>query len=82
MKARKQIYLYEELQKSLKEIAVVTKKTETSIIREAVRQYIGRREKEEKMRKNPLYELVGLCREGEKDASIEHDTYLYKKDKD
>lgn len=82
MKVRKQVYLDEDTEKNLKEFAVVLGKTETSIIREAIREYIGRKNREYKDKKNPLLKVIGLSEKGREDASSNHDEYLYQKDKD
>jgi len=82
MKIRKQVYFDQDTEKDLREFAILMGKTETSIIREAVKRYIQEKQKEQREKENPLYKIIGLCEEGEKDASFNHDRYLYKKDKD
>lgn len=82
MKVRKQIYLDPDTGKNLKEFAILMGRTETSIIREAVKRYIEEKQKEYKEKVNPLSKVIGLCQQGKEDASFNHDRYLYKKDKD
>lgn len=72
---RKQIYLPEEYEEQLKEISIVMDVTESSIIREALAEYLKKIKASKK--KNTLYDLIGLCNKGKKDASINHDKYLY-----
>lgn len=36
------------------------------------------KEKQEMLKDNPLYKIIGLCDEGSPDGSVEHDKYLYK----
>lgn len=77
---RKQIYLDEESDRALKNLAFTTKISEAEHIRRAVRKYIA------KLRvgivdNDPLKELIGLCDSpnGPTDVSIHHDRYLYGK---
>ncbi|MBU1488144.1 ribbon-helix-helix protein, CopG family [bacterium] len=77
---RKQIYLDKEMDHSLKELSILKKTPLAAIVREAIREYLSQIKLERKQKKNPLYELVGLCEEGKTDASIKHDDYLYKEE--
>ncbi|MBI3989004.1 MAG: CopG family transcriptional regulator [candidate division NC10 bacterium] len=77
---RKQIYLDAESDRRLKQLALATKTSEAEHIRRAVRAYLantGGKDEE----KDPLLALIGLCDdpEGPRDASVNHDAYLYGK---
>ncbi len=77
---RKQIYLDEESERGLKQLALSTKTSEAELIRRAVRDYLAR-QKADIPEQDPLLDLIGLCDspEGPIDASIQHDKYLYGK---
>ncbi len=75
---RKQIYLDKKMEQLVKELAILKKTSLSGIIREAINQYLSEIKLEREQKKNPLYELVGLCEDGRVDASVKHDYYLYK----
>lgn len=77
---RKQIYLDEESERGLKQLALYTKTSEAELIRRAVRDYLAR-QKANIPDKDPILDLIGLCDspEGPTDASVQHDKYLYGK---
>ena len=76
---RKQIYIDEESERALKTLALETKVSELEHIRRAVKKYIAK-QKVEAVEKDLLEKLIGLCDklEGPTDASIHHDSYLYR----
>jgi predicted DNA-binding protein len=78
---RKQIYLHPECETNLKKVALLTKRSESSLIREALEEFLKNFEKSYKKNNNPLLKLIGICKTGRTDSSINHDKYLYKKDK-
>lgn len=77
---RKQIYLDEESDRSIKSLALATKISESEHIRRAIKRYIAR-QKGKMAEEDPLRQLIGLCDkpDGPTDASIHHDRYLYGK---
>ena len=77
---RKQIYLDEESDRSLKSLALATKMSESEHIRRAIKRYIAR-QKGKMAEEDPIRQLIGLCDkpDGPTDASIHHDRYLYGK---
>lgn len=79
---RKQIYLDEESEASLKKLALLRRTSEASLIREAIHTFLARVEKRQSAKESPLYKVVGLCKVGKTDAAVNHDRYLYQKDKD
>lgn len=81
MKVRKSIYLDDKLAQALKETSILMGRKETVIIREGLWDYI-RKIQEKRKKENPLYDLIGMCDKGKKDASQKHDFYLYQKDKE
>ena len=77
---RKQIYLDEESDRALKNLALTTDISESEHIRIAVKRYIAK-QKKDLGKEDPLRKLIGLCDQidGPTDASLHHDRYLYKK---
>jgi hypothetical protein len=75
---RKQIYIDDELERSLKALAARTGRAEAAHVREALRVYLGERRNTE-VERDPLLDLVGLVGdpEGPRDVAEEHDHYLY-----
>lgn len=78
---RKQIYLEKDDSDNLQKLALFSNKSTSKLIRIAIKEYIKRNEKKNKSKSNPLLKLIGICKTGKVDASINHDKYLYKKDK-
>ncbi len=79
---RKQIYLDEKSEASLKKLALLKKTSEASLIREAIHKFLAEVERKQYTKQNPLYRIVGLCERGRADAAENHDRYLYREDKD
>ncbi len=80
MMKRKQIYLDEDSDRSLKHLAHSTKTSEAELIRKAVKDYLSKYRRKSPV-KDPLLDLIGLCdnSKGPKDSSLHHDKYLYRK---
>ncbi len=78
---RKQIYLTKELNDKLKDIAYIKNKSESSLIRDALEEYIVKIEKqvENKDEENPLLKIIALGESGSDDISDNHDSYLYQR---
>lgn len=74
---RKQIYISEEIEEAVKELAACQSVPEAVIIREALQQYITKSSDKNSKKKNPLYKLIGLVKGGPKDGSKNLDHYLY-----
>ena len=76
---RKQIYLDEESEREIKQLAYTTKTSEAEIIREAVQSFLEMKRRDMEAKSDPLRDLIGLCDnpKGPKDASVHHDSYLY-----
>ncbi|MFD1360948.1 ribbon-helix-helix domain-containing protein [Lentibacillus salinarum] len=62
-KVRKQIYLNPEQNRQVKQISARNSMTEAEIIREAVDHYLANNQMKQK---DPLLELVGMVKKGEK----------------
>lgn len=74
---RKQIYISEEIEGAVKDLAVLRGVPEAVIIREAMEQYLKKYEHKMLKKENPLRKLIGLFTDGPKDSSVNHDHYLY-----
>jgi hypothetical protein len=78
---RKQIYIEEDEEARLKELAARRGVAEAVVIREAVASYLAANEFKgfERMEDNPLWGLVGLIDDTTipTDSSINHDHYIY-----
>ncbi|MDI6704052.1 MAG: CopG family transcriptional regulator [bacterium] len=74
---RKQIYLDERTNNILKKMALLKKASSSSLIREAINEYLDKMFRNRRKEDNPLYRVVGLCEDGKSDASMRHDEYLY-----
>lgn len=73
---RKQIYLNEEMNDIIKEIADKNNISQSEVIRKAITKYL--REKQQKGEiKDPLLDLIGLGSSDVSDGSINHDHYIY-----
>ncbi|GGK08684.1 hypothetical protein GCM10007063_33880 [Lentibacillus kapialis] len=71
---RKQIYLDPGQNSQVKQLAARNDKSEAEIIREAIDSYlISNRTNPE----DPLFELVGMVRDGVKNGSTTHDRDIY-----
>ena len=73
---RKQIYLDDASERSLKRLAARTGRSEASHIREALRRYLGSGTAPDD---DPLERLIGLVEDanGPDDVAENHDHYLY-----
>ena len=75
---RKQIYLEPEQEEDLSKLALVTGKSESAIIREALAEYLAKIHKEVEATDNPLAEFLKMeVRSTTGDGSEHHDRYLY-----
>lgn len=75
---RKQIYLNTELEDALGKLALSTGRSESSIIREALAEYVAAAAEKAGEEGNPLSKLRGLCIHCDSaDGSTEHDRDLY-----
>ncbi len=72
---RTQVYLPEETAEELAAVAAAEGRSAAAVVREAVADYIARRQPEPG--ENPILDLVGIGREGPTDAAEHHDRYLY-----
>ena len=79
---RKQIYLDEETRRAIEKLAVVRGVSESSIIREAIAQYVVKEEQRAGAENNPLVKLIGIGEGSRPDAAENHDRYLYQEDKE
>lgn len=74
---RKQIYISEEIEEAVKDLAVLRGVPDAVIIREAMEQYLRKSAHKSLKKENPLKKLIGLFPDGPKDGSVNHDHYLY-----
>ena len=72
---RTQIYLEEELDRSLRARAEAEGRSAAAVIREAVRRYLAEHGTEPSA--DPFLAIAGTFSGGPPDASVEHDRYLY-----
>lgn len=72
---RKQLYLDDASERSLKRLAARTGRSEASHVREALQRYLG----EQAPEGDPLERLIGMVDEpdGPDDVAENHDRYLY-----
>jgi len=75
---RKQIYLEEGLVRRLRKAATARRRSASALIREAVQRYL---DEEPSLADDPIREIIGGSRGGPRDASVEHDRYLYRSDR-
>ncbi|QKY71017.1 CopG family transcriptional regulator [Lentibacillus sp. CBA3610] len=73
-KVRKQIYLDPEQNRYVKQISARNGMSEAEFIREAVDNYLANNQMKQK---DPLFELVGIVKNGKKDGSTTHDQDVY-----
>lgn len=73
---RKQIYLDEASERSLKRLAARTGRSEAAHVREALQRYLG---SDTPLDDDPLERLIGLVEDadGPDDVAVNHDLYLY-----
>jgi predicted transcriptional regulator len=75
---RTQIYLEEDLDHELRELAAAEGRSAAAVIREAVRGYLqGQRQTETD---DPIQALIGAFDGGRTDGALHHDKYLYGRD--
>lgn len=74
---RKQIYLQEQHNVSLRKLAKQYHTTEAEIIRRAIEDYAAKENVAHRI--DPMLELVGMVSEGPADGSVNHDHYIYGK---
>ncbi|WP_066190180.1 MULTISPECIES: ribbon-helix-helix domain-containing protein [Gracilibacillus] len=72
-KVRKQVYLEPSQNKQIKQLSARERKTEAEIIREAVDDYLVKRETS----KDPLAQLIGMVKDGDSKGSTHHDSTVY-----
>jgi plasmid stability protein len=71
------IRLPEDLLKALKYRAIEEKKSVNQIIREAIEMSLASSPQPEQLERDPFEDVIGIGRSGIKDASSNHDHYLY-----
>ncbi len=76
---RTQIYLDEALVKRLRRAASAQRRTVSAVIREALARSVP---EDDGADADPLRNVIGMGRGGPRDASINHDRYLYGSDLD
>jgi hypothetical protein len=72
---RTQIYLTEEQRRHLEMLAETRDTTMSSVIREAIAEYVARHLVEH----DPLLDIIGLGNSGLGDGSVHHDRDIYNK---
>jgi hypothetical protein len=75
------IRLPEDLLKALKYRAIEERKSMNRLIREAIELSLAAIPSSEGSREDPFEDVFGIARSGVKDASSNHDRYLYRKRK-
>lgn len=73
-KIRKQVYLEPDQNRQVKQMSARYGKTEAEVIREAIDNYLVSNRMNQK---DPLFELVGMVKNGEKKGSVAHDQDIY-----
>ncbi len=83
---RTQVYLPRDLYEQLKQRADDQGITMATQIREAVAQYVVEAEEEHKPNvipdDDPIWDMIGMCKNGPEDGSVNHDQYIYVRDWD
>ncbi len=74
---RTQVYFPEELYNKVERKAKKNSKSAAAIIREAVEEYLEKKEKEIDWDNDPIWKLVGIIESGVDDLSVNHDEYIY-----
>jgi metal-responsive CopG/Arc/MetJ family transcriptional regulator len=77
---RVQIYIDEDLDDSLRQVAALEGRPAAAVIRDAVRAYIESRRHVPK--DDPFRSIIGAYSGGPDDAAQDHDRYLYGEDLD
>ncbi len=78
---RTQIYLDEDLDSELRSVAAFDGRSAAALIRDAIRQYLDRREGERVQIEDPFADVIGAFTGGPSDAAERHDDYLYGTDR-
>ncbi len=76
---RTQVYFPQELYRRVERKAKESSKSNAAIIREAVAEYLEKKEKEIDWDNDPIWRLVGIMESGVDDLSVNHDEYIYGK---
>ncbi|MBP1971748.1 putative DNA-binding protein [Virgibacillus natechei] len=76
-KVRKQIYLEPDQNKQIKQLSARERKTEAEVIRDAVNNYLTNNE----VNKDPLSQLIGMVKDGDRQGSTKHDLDIYLSEK-
>ena len=85
---RTQVYLPRDIYKQLKQRADTEGITMAHQIREALTQYVVETKEEDENSKyvispdDPIWDMIGMCKGGPEDASVNHDKYIYVRDWD
>ncbi len=80
MLKRTQMYFPEDVIMKLKRKASREKTTISDIVRNAVSEFFSK-EKTKDWKKDPLWDMVGSSTSKDKDLSVNHDKYLYGKNR-
>lgn len=83
---RTQVYLPRDMYEQLKQRADGEGITMATQIREAIAQYVVETEEERKpplfTEDDPIWDMIGMCKNGPEDGSVNHDKYIYVRDWD
>jgi predicted DNA-binding protein len=83
---RTQVYLPRDIYEQLKQRADDEGITMATQIREAIAQYVIEAEDEEDIpilaEDDPIWDMIGMCKSGITDGSVNHDKYIYVRDWD
>lgn len=74
---RTQVYFPIDLYRRIVKKARAESRSSAAIIREAVENYLGEKDKEIDWDNDPIFKLVGIMKSGLGDLSVNHDHYLY-----
>lgn len=77
---RTQIYIDDELDDALRQVATVQGRSAAAIIRDAVRAYLQASDTIEQ--DDPFQSIIGAYSGGSTDSAENHDYYLYQKDRE
>lgn len=77
---RTQMYFYENILMELKRKAEEENSSVAGIVRNAVSEFLAK-ESEKDWIKDPLWNIIGSAHSKDKDLSVNHDKYLYGKNK-
>jgi len=73
------IRIESDVLKELKLKAVHEGKRVAELIRDAVKQYLGKKTKagQKDITKDPIFDIIGMCNTGFKEDSVNHDEVIY-----